>query len=119
MNVNRIVEGLGSVIGCPVEPDVYSGQQKRYITYTYEDERPNMQGDNRTLADTAYIQINYFVPREYNYMADKHKIRDYLEQNGFKVTSIRSWMEDEATGFPNIRHLLFETNYTEPRRKQG
>ena len=82
MNVNRIVEALSSVAGCPVELDVYSGRQQRYITYTYEDERPEMQGDNRTLADTAYIQIHYFVPREYDYMADKHKIRDYLEQSG-------------------------------------
>lgn len=119
MNVNRVIEGLGSIAGCPVEPDIYSGSMRRYITYTYEDERPNMQGDNLTLADTAYIQIHYFTPREYGYMADKHKIRDYLEKNSFKVTSIRCWMEDKTTSFPNIRHLLFETNYTETRRKQG
>ena len=119
MNVNRMVEEVGSVVDCPVELDVYSGRQQRYITYTYEDERPDMQGDNRALADTAYIQIHYFVPREYDYMADKHKIRDYLEQSGFKVTSIRSWMENKVTGFQNTRHILFETNYTEMRRKQG
>ncbi len=118
MNVNDIIERLAYVVNCPVSPDVYSGNENRYITYTYEDERPDMHGDNHVLTDTAYIQVNYFVPRTYNYMADKHKIRDYLEQNGFRVTSIRSWMENDITGYPNIRRLLFETNYTETRRKK-
>ncbi|MEZ3426327.1 MAG: hypothetical protein K1W13_02835 [Lachnospiraceae bacterium] len=118
MNVSHVIEKLTGVAGCPISPDVYSGNEARYITYTYEDERPDLQGDNLTLSDTAYIQVNYFVPKEYNYMADKHKIRDYLEENGFKVTSIRSWVENDITGYPNIRRLLFETNYTETRRKK-
>lgn len=118
MNLNHVIERLASVAGCPVSPDVYSGREERYITYTYEDERPDLQGDNLTLSDTAYIQVNYFVPKEYDYMADKHKIRDYLEKNGFKVTSIRSWVEGKITGHPDIRHISFETNYTETRRKK-
>lgn len=118
MDINAKIMGLGAadVANCPVEQDVYSGKANRYITFTYEDERPDARGDNRVLSDTAYVQISYYVDKTYNYMADKHKIRNYLEAQGFQVTSIRSWMERAETGYPNIRHILFETNYTEIRR---
>lgn len=117
MNVNPKILGLGDVVNCPVEPDVYSGSEDRYITFTYEDERPATHADNKSIADEAYIQISYFVPKKYDYMDDKHKIRDYLEEQGFKVTSMGCWIEDALTGYQKIRHLVFETNYTETRRK--
>lgn len=116
MNVNEKMIGLRNVVNCPVEPDSYSGNEERYITFTYEDERPDTHADNMVVTDVAYIQVSYFTPKKYDYMEDKHKIRDYLESNGFKVTSIRCWVEDATTGYQHIRHILFETNYTEIRR---
>ena len=118
MDINQKITGLGAstLINCPVEQDVYTGKETKYITFTYEDERPKLRGNNQVLGDTAYIQISYFVPKDYNYMTDKHKIRNYLEAKGFQVTSIRCWMENAVTGFQNVRHILFEANYTELRR---
>ncbi len=118
MDLSNKITGLSEVIKCPVGQDIYRGSEKRYITFTYEDELPVLNGNNTPVADTAYIQVSYYVPKDYKYMDDKHKIRDYLEEQGFKVTSIRCWMEDARTGYQNIRHLLFETNYTETRRKK-
>lgn len=118
MNVNEKIQKLKDVVDCDVEPDIYSGSKDRYITYTYEDERPALRGNNRTLADTAYLQISYFVPKEYDYIRDKHKIRDYLEKEGFLVTSIRGWVEDAHTGYQKIRHITFEVNYTEQRMEE-
>lgn len=117
MNINEKMKELEAVVGCDVEQDIYSGNGERYITFTYEDERPELCGDNRPLADTVYVQISYYCPKGYSYMADKHKIRDYLEKQGFKVTNIRCWLENELTGYQNIRHLIFETTYTQTRRK--
>lgn len=116
MNVNEKLQKLEMVANCDVEPDEYGGNQNRYITYTYEDERPTTYGDNKPLEDTAYLQVSFFTPKSYNYMEDKHKIRNYLEEQGFKVTSIRSWVEDARTGYEKIRHTVFEVNYTESRR---
>ena len=118
MNISGLLDEIGEVVGCEIEQDIYTGNAERYATYTYEDERTDLIADNQTKADTAYIQVSYFFPLDYQYMEDKHKIRDYLESNGFKVTSIRCWVEDATTGYQHIRHLLFETNYTETRRKK-
>ncbi len=117
MNVNEKILGLQDVVNCPVEPDEYSGSKERYITFTYEDERPDVYADDKVITDEAYLQVAYFTPKSYDYMDDKHKIRDYLESQGFKVTTIRSWIEDALTGYQKIRHTVFEIYYTETRRK--
>ena len=40
MNVNPFLMRLEDVTGLPVVPDLYEGDSKSYITFTYEDERP-------------------------------------------------------------------------------
>lgn len=115
MNLNEKILGLEAVTGYPVEPDLYEGNGDKYISFTYEDERPVLNADNRPVADIAYLQINFFCPKNFNYFADKKKIRDYLESQKFKVT-IRSWLEDAMTGDEKIRRVLFEVNYTESRK---
>lgn len=117
MNVNEKILGLKEIADCPVVPDVYDGTEDRYITFTYEDERPDTRADNGVEADVSYIQIAYFVPKTYDYMNDKHRIRDYLEANGFQVTSIRSWIDADIIKEQYIRHVAFETSYLESRRK--
>lgn len=116
MNINSRITGLEEVTGCPVEADIYTGTADRYITFTWEDERPASHGDNRAVADTAYLQISYFCPSDYDYFADKHTIRDYLESWGCKV-SMRSWLEDDVIRQGSrIRRVLFEAIYTETRK---
>lgn len=117
MDINSKIDGLGVIVNCEVEQDEYSGEGERYITFTYEDERSRLQADNTTKADIVYLQISYFCPKDYAYMEDKHKIRDYLEKQGFKGIVIRSWLEEAIKGVKKIRRVLFETNYTETRRK--
>ena len=118
MDINQKITELSGIVDCPVSQDIYEGEKNRYITFSYEDERPVMYGDNKPKEDIAYLQISYYVPVTYSYMKDKHKIRDFLENSGFKVTSIRCWTEDALTGYQKVRHLLFEVNYTENRRKE-
>jgi hypothetical protein len=92
MNVNPIILGLNTVqslANIPIEEDEYSGKEKTWITFTYEDERGTERGDNKVLADTAYIQVNFFTPRDYNYKSDKEDIKTYLEEVGI-VTSVTS-----------------------------
>lgn len=117
MDLTGKMVALGKKTGCDVEEGIYSGSGNRYIVFVYEDERPDTRADNSVQADVAYLQISYYTPREYPYMKDKHAIRDYLEEQGFSVTSIRSWIEDVITGYDRTRHTVFEVNYLESRRK--
>ena len=116
MNLNPIILGLRDVVGVPVEPDIYLGEEERYIVFTYEDERASWKADNNVLADTASMQVSYYCPYNYDYMADKEKIRDYLEEKGFVGIEIQSWIEDAVKGVKKQRHTDFTAEYTERRK---
>ena len=42
MDVNAEIQVLESITGLPVSPDVYSGDDDKYIVYSYEDERHSL-----------------------------------------------------------------------------
>lgn len=118
MDINEKLMGLETVTGIPVYPDEVPEGNETGICFTYEDERPVLYGDDRPLADTAYIQINMYTSARLNYMNLKHKLRNYLEAEGFRVTSIASWIEKELTETERTRHTTFDVNYTKPREKE-
>lgn len=111
MNVNPLLQGLTEVTGLPVEPDLYEGEEDKYIVYTYQDERPVQWGDNRPLDDTAWIDVALYTPKRFNYMRLKHQVRDYLENKGFIVSDIRSWLDPDGNG-DYVRHTTFNAQYT-------
>jgi hypothetical protein len=112
MNVNPLIMELNTVTGLPVVPDLYKGESDKWITFTYQDERPVYFGDNSVLADTAYISVNLFTPSEYNYMTVKKLIKDYLETIGI-VTNVESYVYLENQ-IP-VRQTIFEVTITEER----
>ena len=117
MDVNEKLMRLQEVTGgIPVYPDEAPAEEEKSISFVYEDERPILNGDNRPVADTVHIQLTLYTPQDMNPMDLKHKIRDYLEEQEFCVTSIQSWVEKKLTGTKRTRHTVFETNYTEPRK---
>ncbi len=118
MDLNAIIMGLEPVTEIPVYPDTAPAGEEKSISFTYEDERPEFFGNNIPIADTAYLQITLYTPEGYDYMDLKHMIRDYLEEKGFCVTSIESWLESGLTGTRRTRHTVFEANYTEPRKEK-
>lgn len=113
MNVNEKIRTLEQVTGYPVRPDVYSGKSDKYITFTYEDERGELYGDDQELATTAYLQISLYTPENFNYFEDKKKIKKQLKSEGFNVESIKSWIEDSLDGTKKTRHTVFIVNITE------
>ena len=115
MNVNPIILGLktiSSLAAYPVVPDEYEGTAKKYITFTYEDERGTERGDDKVLADTAYIQLNFFTPKNYNYMSDKEDIKTYLEEVGI-VSSVTSRVYEINN--EKIRQTTFTVEITKVR----
>lgn len=117
MNVNTEIQNLSSVTGLNVSPDIYTGNEDRYIVYTYTDERPVFWGDDNVIADQATIQVSLYTPPKIDYMGYKHQIRDYLESIGI-VNEIESWLETytaknnlEVT----IRRTTFNVTITKER----
>ena len=112
MNANPLILELKTVTGLPVEQDVYKGKSDKWITFTYQDERPVFFGDDSVLADTAYMSVNLFTPPKYNYLSLKEDIKTYLESIGI-VTNVESYvyLENQQT----IRQTIFEVTITEGR----
>lgn len=113
MNVNPKLKILEEVTGYPVEQDEYEGPSDKYIVFTYEDERAVLRADNKEKAETAYLMVCLFVPKSYDYFADKKKIKAALVQQGFTVESIQVWLEDARTGTEKIRRITISVNITE------
>lgn len=110
VNANSVILGLKDIVNCPVAPDEYIGDKNKYICFVYADEVGVEWADNVEQAVRADIQITLYCPSTYNYMSDKKKIKNYLVQNGFDVTSISSFLEVLADG-SRQRHLVFTTGY--------
>lgn len=113
MNVNPKIMRLQNAMGYPVSPDIYKGQEDRYIVFTYEDERAVLRGDNTELLEEAYLQVSLFLPEDENYFSDKKKMKQELIKQGFVVTSVQSWLEDEMMDAQRKRRITFSVHITE------
>lgn len=113
MNVNPKLKVLEKVTGYPVEQDEYEGKCDKYIVFTYEDERPALHGDNKEVARVAYLMVCLFVPKSYDYFADKDKIEAELVKQGFTVESSQVWLEDARVGTEKIRRITISVNITD------
>jgi hypothetical protein len=117
MNVNPLIMELKRITGLPVVPDLYvtaAGEKRadKWITFTYQDERPVYFGDNSPLVDTAYMSVNLFTPAEFNYLTLKEDIKEYLESIGI-VTNCESYVYLENQ-IP-VRQTVFEVTISEER----
>ncbi len=114
MNVNgRLIEALEAATGYPVKPDIYTGAANKYITFTYEDERSALEGDNEELATVVYMMVTLWTPSDYNYFEDKKKIKLALKEIGFTGISIQSWVSNDKIGTQYVRQTVFSANITE------
>ncbi len=118
MNLNELLQSILGVTGLPVEQDLYTGKEDKYILFSYEEETPTAFGDNVPIADTAYMKIQLVTPKNFDYFCLKKQIRKQLEAAGFSVTSIRSFTGDTYMGTDQIRQTVFEANYTTFRNKE-
>lgn len=115
MNCNKMIIDALSQTHLPVKQDEYSGKEEKYIVFMYTDEVPAMWGDDEVLADTVYIQLQLITPKNFNYFALKHQVRDLLEGAGFLVTSTQSILGDIYNGTEKVRQTIFEIQYSETR----
>ena len=116
MSVDEKIASLEGVIGCPVSPDIYEGNEEKYIVYTYEDERSALYADNEEEATTYYLQVTLYTAPLYPYQKKKKKIKTELKKLGFCVESIQSWVDSLAP--EKKRHTVFNVNITEKEEQE-
>lgn len=118
MNLDSLIKETLSFTGLEIEQDEYTGDEDKYIIFTYEDEKPELFSDNNVTEDTAYIQIQLITPKDFDYKALKDKIRNALEAADFFVTSIHSFLGSVYVGTEKTRQTVFEINYTAFRTEE-
>ena len=110
MNLSKEIRALGgsSLLNCDVAEDLYHGKADRYLVYTFDNEEPEVAGDNEVLIENATVQISYYVPEKYNYNTDNETIKSYLRSNDYYIESL-TVMLDEADIVDDkyVRRLLF------------
>jgi len=111
MSTSSVIINALSEFGYPVEPDIYKGKEKRYITFNYAGDRGTWFADNEPSCVLVDMQIHYFLPLKENYLFDRRKIREALLKAGFTCPAITNLTEKDNS----IRHLVFECQTTEER----
>lgn len=119
MNCNKKIRDALASTGLPIAQDEYEGSAKKYIVFIYTDEVPALWGDDGVLADTVFIQLQLITPKDFNYFALKHQVRNLLEADGFLVTSTQSWLGDLYNGTEKVRQTIFEIQYSDTRQIIG
>lgn len=117
VNLNEILKEVLAETGLPVDQDEHTGGLESYIIFTYEDEKPVFHGDNKVLADTVYLQIQLITPKEFNYFGMKKKIKNLLENAGFRITSTYSFLGSVYYGTEKRRQTVFKAEYTQTREE--
>lgn len=112
MNINPLMENVGAIMGYPCQQDLYSGRSDKFIVYAYEDERAAYYADNDEEEITVNIQVQLITPKNYDYFADKAKLKNALKAQGFSIDHIQSWLDDVAAGTDNARRTIFSCYYT-------
>ena len=108
MNLNGELLALSTILNCPVEQDLYKGKERRFAVFTYENEEPEVVGDNDVLIEKASIQLSYYVPENYNYFKDKAAIKSYFRGLDYYIESISTFIDDEdIKDSVQLRRLLF------------
>lgn len=114
MNLNREIIALGTVLDCPVAQDIFiekndTDRTYRFLVFNCEDERTELAGDNEVKMERGRIQLSYYVPLSYNYLADKRTIKSYLRSLDYYIESISVFVDDEdIKESTQLRRILFE-----------
>lgn len=104
----NIVEAVKS-FGYPYSPGVYKGEDKKYFTYNYSDDRGGLYADNIPETTIVSVQVHFFLPLRENFIKEKNQIRQALFQQGFTYPEVTVLTESEE----KIRHIVFECDIEE------
>lgn len=89
-----------------VYPDIYTGEQEVYCTFTITEHPAEFQ-DNEPAEVLYDVQVHLFAPHGLNTMGLRRGIRDGLISTGFTHPTILPMSDSEG------QHYVFECEYSE------
>lgn len=104
----KIVEAIRP-LGIPCVPDLYTGNEERYVTYNFVDDYGTDFADDEPETIVNSMQIHFFMPAKETYIDWKKRIRKALFDADFTFPEVTIQTEDENT----IRHMIFECSIEE------
>ena len=104
--------------GWPIEPTIYDGDSRYYITYNYADDRGEDFGDSAPGCNLASMQIHFFMPQRdgkklLSYQGYKKEIREALFAADFTYPAVTVIPEHDADRQSDIWHICFECEFIE------
>lgn len=84
-DINIMIMGLKEETGLPVEADPYKGDKTSYMVYSWVNSYGEYFGDDTPLYDLHRVNVVLYTPLDFNPSKLITKIRDYLENKGFRV----------------------------------
>ena len=104
----KIIETI-KPFGIPCVPDVYKGEERKWITYNYAGDYGAEFADDAPETIINSVQIHLFLPQGESFTQLKKQIRSALSEAGFTFPEITVLTEDEE----RIRHIIFECDIEE------
>ena len=102
MTVNAMLLSALTPIMSIVRPDVYTGEETRYIVFNY-DLVPTNFADNTTPLWKALVQVHLILPIGENSVALRARIATELKTAGFTMPEIIDATDKDS------QHFVFET----------
>lgn len=94
MNVNPQMQTLATTLGVPIYPTHAAGDLREYMVYSYDDERPDVYGDDTDLLDITVVTVSRFTEGDPSPL--KKSLRAALRALGFTITSTAEFYEDDT-----------------------
>lgn len=103
------IKAIAYGMGIPSYPDVYPGEDSNrpteWITYNYSYIEGVLFGDDGAEEEIESLQIHYFCPATYNFIARRREISEALCEAGFTHPIVtQAGLEDND----RLRHIVFE-----------
>ena len=106
MSINSTIRAAVTPIVPVCVPDVYTGTEKEYCTFNYN-EIPDMHAESKPTAIRYIVQVHWMLPRTSNPDTKKKQIKNALWGAGMTYPSVTN--ASDADGF----HFIFECEATD------
>ncbi len=114
MDIDAMIQELGEITGLDVEPDLYHGNDDKFIVYNIRDEQQGERADDSPQYDEIEVAVSLYTRPDFYYRDIKKQIWDYLESIGESV-SCMSYLDTYSMGnneMAQIRHTVLTATIT-------
>lgn len=111
MSVNERIIGALEPLGLPVVPDLYTGDEDRWITF-HHGSRGALFGDDGPGAEIRTVQVHLYVPCGINTLTLRRGIKRRLLAAGFTWPAETDAGTDTWAGIER-QHIVFECEIEE------